>query len=171
MGLLSRMFGPTSGEMTPWKSSCQAKYKIFFCLLLHDRVNTRNILFRICFHLETYNCATMQCGQEETPVHLFWTCPMGMRCWDYVCPQRNRNLSLHEAFSCMKSKLNLSFFIDLLILASWSIWMIRNNKLFRNERPTFERWKAIYLLELNWLKYRIKAKYSHQFNTWRETQT
>ena len=29
-----------------WKSFCQPKYKVFFWLLLHDRLNTRNILRR-----------------------------------------------------------------------------------------------------------------------------
>ena len=59
---------------------------------------------------------------------------------------------------------------DILILSSWSIWMIRNNKIFRDERSTFERWKSIYLSELNWLKFRIKAKQSEQFKSWLETQ-
>ena len=29
-----------------WNSSCQSKHKIFFWLLLHDRLNTRNLLRR-----------------------------------------------------------------------------------------------------------------------------
>ena len=49
--------------------------------------------------------------------------------------------------------------------------MVRNNRIFINKRPTFERWKAIYISELNWLKYRIKAKHSAQFYSWREYQT
>ena len=54
-----------------WKSSCQAKHKIFFWLLLHDRLNTRNLLARKKFRLATYDCATLQCRQVETSVHLF----------------------------------------------------------------------------------------------------
>ena len=59
------------------------------------------------FQLQTYDCATMQCRQEETLSHLFWTCPMAMQCWDYVCPQRNRDMSLQEAFYDMRTKLQL----------------------------------------------------------------
>ena len=144
-----------------WKSSCQAKHNIFFWLLLHDRLDTRNLLSRKKFQLPSYDCATLQCRQVETLVHLFWTCPMAIQCWDYICTQRDRNLTLQEAFFDMRNKLQLPFFMDILILSSWSIWMIRKNKIFRDERPTFERWKTIYLSELNWLKYRIKAKHSN----------
>jgi hypothetical protein len=38
-----------------WKSSCQPKHKVFFWMLLHDRVNTRNLLRRKNFELEAYN--------------------------------------------------------------------------------------------------------------------
>jgi hypothetical protein len=54
-----------------WDTSCQAKHKIFFWLLLHDRLNTRNLLRRKNFVITTYNCATINCDHEETLVHLF----------------------------------------------------------------------------------------------------
>jgi hypothetical protein len=42
-----------------WKSSCQQKHKFFFWLLLHDRLNTRNLLRRKNCLLPSYNCATL----------------------------------------------------------------------------------------------------------------
>uniref|UniRef100_A0A452ZZW6 Uncharacterized protein n=1 Tax=Aegilops tauschii subsp. strangulata TaxID=200361 RepID=A0A452ZZW6_AEGTS len=45
---------------------------MFFWMLLHDRVNTRNLLRRKTFVLEEYNCAVLNCQQEETLHHLFW---------------------------------------------------------------------------------------------------
>lgn len=44
-----------------WKSSCQPKHKVFFWMLLLDRVNTRNLLRRKTFYLESYNCALKSC--------------------------------------------------------------------------------------------------------------
>jgi hypothetical protein len=52
-----------------WKSSCQAKHKFFFWLLLHDRLNTRNLLRRKCFVLQSYQCVFQSCNEEETLVH------------------------------------------------------------------------------------------------------
>jgi len=39
-----------------WKSSCQPKPKVFFWLLLKDRLNTRELLKRKNMALEDYNC-------------------------------------------------------------------------------------------------------------------
>jgi hypothetical protein len=47
-----------------WESSCQPKHKFFFWLLLHDRLNTRNLLRRKNCNLQSYDYATMQCNQE-----------------------------------------------------------------------------------------------------------
>jgi hypothetical protein len=33
----------------------------------------------------------------------------------------------------MKEKLNKPFCMEIIILASWSIWLVRKNKLFRDE--------------------------------------
>ena len=59
-----------------WNSSCQPKHKMFFWMLLHDRLNTRNLLRRKSFVLEDYNCALRGCQQEETLYHLFWGCTL-----------------------------------------------------------------------------------------------
>jgi hypothetical protein len=79
-----------------WKTSCQARHKFFFWLLLLDRLNTRDLLKRKNFNLQSYNCELPGCNEEETLEHLFQTCPFETECWDSVCPQRCRNLSLND---------------------------------------------------------------------------
>jgi hypothetical protein len=153
-----------------WDTSCQAKHKFFFWLLLHDRLNTRNLLRRKNFEIPTYNCATLNCVQEETLVHLFWSCPFAQECWDYICPQRTRNLSVHEAFYDIRDKLNLPFSMDIIILAAWGIWNIRNNKIFKNQRPTFQSWKFLFHQELHMLQYRMKKKNVQSFKEWLQSQ-
>jgi hypothetical protein len=63
-----------------WKSSCQARHKFFFWLLLHDRLNTRNLLRRKQFIIQSYSCVILNCNQEETLQHLFLTCPFASAC-------------------------------------------------------------------------------------------
>ena len=58
-----------------WKSSCQPKHKVFFWLLLKDRLSTRNILRRKYKALETYNCEICSFQVEEIVEHLFCHCP------------------------------------------------------------------------------------------------
>jgi hypothetical protein len=39
-----------------WKYACQMKHKVFFWLLVHDRLNTRDMLRKKHMHLEYYTC-------------------------------------------------------------------------------------------------------------------
>jgi hypothetical protein len=75
-----------------------------------------------------------------------------------VCPQRNRDLSVLEAFSEVKEKLNVPFSMEIIILASQSIWIVRNNKIFDNQWPKVSNCKAIYLQELKMVKHRIRKR-------------
>ena len=78
--LLSKCIRSYKGEpATPilkklWKNAAILRYKIFFWLLLHDRVNTRNMLQRRTFYLPCYNCALFPMNTDETSQHLFWDC-------------------------------------------------------------------------------------------------
>ena len=85
----------------------------FFWMVLHDRVNTRNLLRRKTFHLDTYNCAVMDCQQEETLFHLLWGCPFAAFCWNFVCPNRNVALSVLQTVEDMKQTLALPFAMDI----------------------------------------------------------
>jgi hypothetical protein len=38
-----------------------------------------------------------------------------------------------EAFADLKEKLNVSFLMEIIILAAWSIWIVRNNKISRTQ--------------------------------------
>jgi hypothetical protein len=70
-------------------------------------------------------------------------------------PSISRNTSVMEAFSDVRDKLKIHFSMKIIILVVWEIWMVRNNKIFKNEDPTFQSWKAIYLQELRMVTYRM----------------
>ena len=67
-----------------WTSSNLGKHKIFFWLLLRDRLNTRNILRRENKILDDYNCVLCNSRCEETLFHLFFSCPFSQDCWNSV---------------------------------------------------------------------------------------
>jgi hypothetical protein len=73
-----------------WKSSCQAKHKFFFWLLLNDRLNTRNLLGRKKMVLQSYNCATLECNREETLQHLFLDMPLCRGMLELYLPQSTK---------------------------------------------------------------------------------
>ena len=57
-------------------------------------------------------------------------------------------------------------FMEIIILASWAIWISSNNLIFQAIQPSVQRWKAIFLEELNLLRFRIKKSYARAFCTW-----
>ena len=67
-----------------WKSSCQNKHKVFFWLLLKDRLSTRNLLRRKTMVLDSYECELCNSRQEETLEHLFLRCPYAIACWNLI---------------------------------------------------------------------------------------
>jgi hypothetical protein len=164
-------FSPTPRIFSSiWKSSCQAKHKFFFWFLLHDRLNTRNLPRRKNFKLQSYQCVVRNCNEEETLVHLFWACPFADQCWNFICPQRNKRLSILEALEDMKARINLPFAMEIIMLAAWGIWIVRNNKVFKDQNVVFHSWKAIYSQELRLLVHRMKKKHVASFKEWIQTQ-
>jgi hypothetical protein len=153
-----------------WNSSCQAKHKFFFWLLLHDRLNTRNLLGRKNFQLQSYVYTVDNCNHEETLAHLFWACPFSAACWDEICPARNRNLSTFETIIDMRSKLKLPFSMDIIMISAWSIWITRNNAIFNNQRHDLQSWRVSFRHEISLLKYRIKKKHAETFKEWLQSQ-
>jgi hypothetical protein len=61
-----------------------------------------------------------------------------------------------ESFHDIREKLNLKFSMEIIIIAARSKWIVRNNKIFKNQRPTFQRWKAIYTEELRMVAHKMK---------------
>jgi hypothetical protein len=79
---------------------------------------------------------------------------------------RQRNLSVNEAYHDLKDKLKMPFSMEIIILASWALWMTRNNKNFKGQRSSFQAWKAIFMEEVKLLSYRMKKKYKRCYDSW-----
>jgi hypothetical protein len=63
-----------------WKSHCQAKHKVFYWLLLQNRLNTRGLLRRKNMVLDSYTCDLCILQKEEKLRHLFYICPFAKQC-------------------------------------------------------------------------------------------
>ena len=64
-----------------WKTSCQNKHKVFYWLLLKDRLSTRELLKRRNMELPNYSCVCCALQLEESITHLFIHCPFAHDCW------------------------------------------------------------------------------------------
>ena len=65
-----------------WKSRALPKHKIFFWLLLLDRLNTRDLLTRKNFHIQSTSCVLCEECNNETMEHLFFfSCEFSQQFW------------------------------------------------------------------------------------------
>lgn len=110
-----------------WGSSCQLKHKVFFWLILNDRVNTRGLLKQRNMHLDSYARELCIMQREETLQHLFLRCSFARRCWRLVGIKYPRTIQAMTSFSLFKKKLRVKFAVEIIILMTWSIWTARND--------------------------------------------
>jgi hypothetical protein len=68
-----------------------------------------------------------------------------------------------EAILDVKGKLKVLFSNEIIILAAWSIWIMRNNKIFDNQAPNF-------LQELRMVSHKMKKKHVETFKEWLQSQ-
>jgi hypothetical protein len=64
-----------------WRSSCQQKHKVFFLLLLPNKLSTRGLLKRKNMKLDSYTCELYFLQKEEKLKHLFLRYHFTKNCW------------------------------------------------------------------------------------------
>ena len=117
---------------------------MFGLILLVDRLNTRNMLRRRHYNVanNVYTCMLCQNPPEETVEHLFLACPFSQRCWAKVgmlWPAMGDRISLIHGG---KESWHQPLFMDMFLMAAWSLWMERNNVYFRGIKHSFDSWLA-----------------------------
>jgi hypothetical protein len=150
-----------------WKAAAQKKHKVLFWPLLKDKLSTRNILRRKNKELPSYDCVLCNLQTEETLEHLFLLCPFAVDCWhllQLIVPQVNP----FDILSSFRNHLNVVFFMDIIILMCWSIWMTRNDFIFRGQQPIVQETKVRFKLEFTLVIHRAKERLKHHMSSWLE---
>jgi len=148
------------------KSACQNKHKVFFWLLLKDRLSTSALLCRRNMNLPDYTCVTCPAYIEESLEHLFIHCPFAQSCWAAIGVQIG--FELFATLERLKLHLGVPFFMEIIILMSWCIWMQRNDFIFKGIQPSqvscLQHFKKEFILVI----LRAKTKYKTTMNLWLE---
>jgi hypothetical protein len=150
-------------------NACQPKHKVFFWLLLKERLSTRNILNRKNLHLDSYNFVLCLQSTEETCQHLFLLCPFAKKCWELI----HIDIPLNETFpglaDYLQDRLHSQFFMTVVVLICWTIWTVRNDLIFRGIQPTMVHATRIFSSEVLLLLHRVKPSLAPQFEQWIQT--
>jgi hypothetical protein len=142
------------------------RYKIFFWFVLHDRVNSRNLLHRKSFHLPSYNCELCHQHTEETALHLFWDCEFASECWGSILGRWKRGISIFDEITLLTEAFPPNIAMKISIMGCWNIWMQRNGKIFRSQPRAVQAWRRSLRTDLLLLKHRVKNKFEALLSNW-----
>ena len=120
-----------------WKSRTPLKIRIFVWLLLRQRLMTRSFRQRIApDSARDY----VLCGANlENCEHLFVLCPISQAVWRSVGVARSTLTSLEDFWRSIGDGPYRRVAEWQLIFATlWSIWIYRNNVIFRGRTPTVD---------------------------------
>ncbi|KAG8100647.1 hypothetical protein GUJ93_ZPchr0013g35164 [Zizania palustris] len=151
-----------------WKTQCSNKIKVFFSLLLLDRLNTREILKRKKILLDSSDCLCILCsrGILESSMHLFFQCDFSVSCWSSVGICWDSSPSAADLVENFRRVTQWSFPLELIFVSCWSLWIHRNNCIFRNQQPSRRAWLSLFRSELGLQSHRFNPRLKSIIASW-----
>jgi hypothetical protein len=70
-------------------------------------------------------CVLCHDGKEETIDTLFFECCFAKRCWNKLRINWVNVLDLHKKIVQSRRAANMSFFMEIFLIAAWEIWKLR----------------------------------------------
>ena len=74
-------------------------------------------------------------------VQLLWSA-FAFNCWQFIGIEWDHSLSFFDTVIKAKQQFDNNFFMDVMGIAAWEIWKLRNGKIFRNEDVSLDLWKV-----------------------------
>jgi hypothetical protein len=149
-----------------WKAKCQMKHKVFFWLLIKDRLSTRDLLSRKNMSISDVICDLCILQKRESMPHLFLRCNFAKACWQMIGALVPTARPVLHIFNNIRRKLQVPFFMEIIILMSWSIWTVRNDWIFNNLDPSIQRCKDKFVHEFKLLLHRVRPDRAALMNVW-----
>nr|TKW29308.1 hypothetical protein SEVIR_3G387100v2 [Setaria viridis] len=119
--------------------------------------------------LKSYNYELCILQRLETITHLFLRCNFAKACWASIGISVITSRPLVQIFNLIKGKLAVPFFMEIIILMSWSIWTTRNDWLFDNMDLSVETCRRKFISEFSLVMLRAKPSSVPAMSAWIES--
>lgn len=150
-----------------WKSKCLPKQKVFMWLLLVDWLNSRDMMERRHWTLDSgVNCALCQTSPRETRLHLFFNCRFAQRCWRSIDIQWGISTDIMALFQEAKDRFTGPCFFEIISSAPWNIWMQRNAWIFERKQASFQAWHRNLIIDLDLITHRVRPVDFEPLKAW-----
>ena len=132
---------------------------------LKDRLSTRELLRRKNMYLQSYDCVVLSQyrGNSDSPLPPL---SIGKACWQTIQVQLSDGLHPYLTFESFKDQVNVPFFMESIILMSRSIWMARNDLIFRGIQPDLLSVKSRFRKEFALVILRAKISRQSSMSSW-----
>lgn len=150
-----------------WKSRCTPRVKFFAWLVLVDRLNTKDMLQRRHLNIQDSPvCVMCDSGELETIEHLFFDCIFAQECWLKLGITWNSALELFDRFMQARSSHTTPFFAEVVMIAAWELWKLRNDRVFNRQDPTLVFWFSNFKSQCLLQPVRFKDDLRSSFYVW-----
>ena len=115
-----------------WKSCSLPKHKLFFGLLLQDRLSTRDLLTRKNFAVESTSSVLCHCEDNTLHdlAHHFFKCDFSQCFWWSLNMEWNSNSQLIDMLIEGRKRYKIIFLREILMVGCWSNWNHRNKDIY-----------------------------------------
>jgi hypothetical protein len=100
--------------------------------------------------------------------HSFLECDLAKACWNLIGVKVNDSNDPYHIFEDFRRQLRVPFFMEIIIIMSWSIWMLRNDVIFKGIPAGNLRGLEIFKATFKQLLWRAKKKYFPSIVSWLE---
>jgi hypothetical protein len=149
-----------------WSCKCQPKHRVFFWLLMHDKLNTRGRLQQRHMALDSYVCENCILQRLETSYHLFLRCSFATMCWTSIAIIPPIVSEPKRAVTPMTKQLRHQCAMEIIIHMSWTIWKCRNGWIFEGIPPMVNRFRNLLKEELKAMLFRLQPDRSESLTQW-----
>nr|TKW40338.1 hypothetical protein SEVIR_1G238900v2 [Setaria viridis] len=116
--------------------------------------------------LESYTCDLCILQKRETVSHLFLRCNFAKACWQSIGVSVITTRSLQSIFRQIKDRLAVPFYMEIMILMTWSIWTVRNDWMFNGIDPAVQQCKRKFISEFSTLLHRARPTMIPNMTVW-----
>ena len=113
-----------------------------------------------------FNCLLCHLRTRETRNHLFFECNFSVRIWNYLQITWSPGNDMSDIVLQAKQDFAKPFFTEVVFVACWNIWIIRNAKVFRHERQSFNKWRSAFIHDILLMQHIVKARYKEELLKW-----
>ena len=118
--------------------------------------------------LPDYSCVLCPMTGDESLQHLFIRCPFSIDYWTNIGLMVGDDAPF-ATLEHLKQQLVVPFFMEVIILMSWSIWTQRNDQIFKGIQPSSDSCLQHFKKEFALVILRAKTRHKENMSLWLDT--